>query len=288
MFENFFKALGFYSQKKEFIDTKDGLKKIYSHLADQTEIGVDTEFTWRKTYYPILSLIQISTNEKLVIIDCLKLKTDIMMLKNIFSDETTLKIFHSLRSDISVLNTSYDFVVRNIFDTQIAENLIADSKNQKSYKSLVMKYTKNRLSKSETNSNWEQRPLSDKQFHYAYEDIKYLIRIKSKQIKSLISKDLLLDFHELCEKEKNLGETSFIDLRLKRYKKKLKQISALEEKIFIWREKMAMKMNMPPNQVVLEKNLKILNQISIDKNFKECSWIIIDESVRTNFIENFS
>ncbi len=288
MFDNFFKVFGFYSLKKEFIDTKEGLNRINSYLADQTEIGVDTEFTWRKTYYPILSLIQISTNEKLIIIDCLKLKRDIIMLKNLFSNQSILKIFHSLRSDISVLSTSYDFEVRNIFDTQIAENLITHTKNQESYKSLVRKYTRNKLSKSETNSNWEQRPLSDKQFHYAYEDIKYLIRIKSKQIKSLLSKDLLSDFYELCEKEKNLGETSFINLRLKRYKKKLKQISLLEEKIFIWREKMAMRMNMPPNQVVQEKNLKHLNRISMDKNFKECNWIIIDESVRTNFIENFS
>ena len=36
-------------------------KKFLKELENQKIIGIDTEFDWRNTYFPILSLIQISS-----------------------------------------------------------------------------------------------------------------------------------------------------------------------------------------------------------------------------------
>ena len=67
---------------------------------------------------------------------------------------------------------------------------------QISYKNLVKKYILKDISKSETNSNWQKRPLTDKQIDYAAEDVRYLHTIMRIQEKRL-SKLKKLDFFTL-------------------------------------------------------------------------------------------
>ena len=85
-------------------------------------IAVDTEFIWRNTYFPSLSLIQISTHNKIFIFDMYQ-NNNLIELKKIFESNEIKKIFHSLRSDISVLKSALNVKVLNVFDTQIAESI---------------------------------------------------------------------------------------------------------------------------------------------------------------------
>ena len=74
-------------------------------------------------------------------------------------EKNVKKIFHSIRSDISVLKHCLNIQVNNVFDTQIAENIIEpDNINQISYKALIKKYYLREISKKETNSDWSKRP----------------------------------------------------------------------------------------------------------------------------------
>ena len=59
------KPFFYISKKSEFLKLEDELSKAKL-------IGVDCEFDWRRTYFPKLSTIQIVINEKLFLIDCLK------------------------------------------------------------------------------------------------------------------------------------------------------------------------------------------------------------------------
>ena len=61
-------------KNRTYIQNSSDIKLVSKNLSNEIEIGVDTEFTW-KTYFPILSLIQISTPNTLFILDCLSLKT---------------------------------------------------------------------------------------------------------------------------------------------------------------------------------------------------------------------
>ena len=45
-----------------FIDSYSKFDEILDELSSEEIIGIDTEFDWRNTYYPNLSLIQISLN----------------------------------------------------------------------------------------------------------------------------------------------------------------------------------------------------------------------------------
>ena len=62
-------------------------------------------------------------------------------MKILFERKNVKKIFHSIRSDISVLKHCLNIQVNNVFDTQIAENIIEpDNINQISYKALIKYY----------------------------------------------------------------------------------------------------------------------------------------------------
>ena len=73
-----------------------------------------------------------------------------------------LKIFHSVRSDATVLSKCLNCKCRNVFDIQIAEKLILKGEIQ-SYGKIVERYFGLKLDKTETNSNWLKRPLTENQ-----------------------------------------------------------------------------------------------------------------------------
>lgn len=277
----------FYQKEIEFISRFDSYKKALDEIKGEKIISIDTEFDWRDTYFPNLSLIQIGISSKVYIIDFLNLE-NINELKEILNNPISIKIFHSLRGDISVMSLSNQIRVENVVDTQIAEDFLTESKNtQIAYKDLVKKYLNVNIDKTETNSNWLKRPLSKNQISYAADDVLFLEKILLKQIKLLKRKNLYDAFIEKCKKEKALAETDFTTLRLRRFLKKNKNISNIEKKIFIWREEKAKLQNVPPNKIFKERNFKLLKKILLEKKFNECQWIIPDSEDRKSFLSEF-
>ena len=120
---------------------------------------------------------------------------------------------------------------KNIFDVQLAENILSSEKNAISYKNLVRRYFYKSISKEETNSDWNRRPLKKTQISYASEDVRYLIQIKNSQKKKLISKGLFQKFNIELNKELSVAETDFGVLRYERYKKR-KRIFLKKKRIY--------------------------------------------------------
>ena len=251
------KKLGFNLKNKKTIflvesgEDQDFVKDI---LEEEKYIGIDTEFNWRNTYFPALSLLQISTSSKILLIDCLKFKK-LGFLKKILEDKAKTIIMHSSRSDTTVLNTNLKIKLNNCFDIQIAEKFI-NGGEIKSYGFIVAKYFGYELDKSETNSNWLKRPLTDKQLEYAADDVNFLIPIYKKQLKDL--KKLKKEQEALTEfkKETMLGNQELYISRLK----KLKKASKEERDIFLWREKHASEKNLPPSYIFADKFLKTITK----------------------------
>ncbi len=275
----------FIKKKLIYIDSLYSLQKEFSDKITEKIIAVDTEFTWRDTYFPRLNLIQIGTKNRIIVIDSQKIE-DLSILKKILNSSEITKIFHSSRGDISVLFNCLNIKINNIFDTQLAYSLIHHDTQQISYKDLVSKYFYKNLSKSQTNSDWEKRPLSKEQILYASEDVRYLNDIFKIQTKILRNKCLQDKFEQACEAEKVLAETNFSISRLKRLKKN-KKISPLEEQIFLWREEKALELDIPPNKIFKEKDLKKLKTVITENKVKESLWIIKDENLRKQFLEKF-
>ena len=142
------------------------------------------------------------------------------------------------------------------------------------------------LKKSETNSNWLKRPLTENQLNYAFDDVRHLIDIFKIQKKKLKNKNLFSIASELSNEEAALGNKSLIELRLKRQEKKF---SKKIREIFIWREENAEARNIPPAYIFKDKYLKQLSDIkSNDLNAKKKVMRIIgDTSLTKKFISTF-
>lgn len=247
---SFLKKYFFFLNKKKkihLIDTDKKLQEILQELINEDCLGIDTEFDWRNTYYPKLSLIQIATKSSVYLLDCLAIK-EFEELKKILLN-TNLLIFHSVRSDATVLSTALKIKVKNVFDIQIAEKIISNKQNQK-YGNIVGKYFFIKLQKSETNSNWLKRPFTKKQIDYAADDVEYLISIFKKQRKIL--KNKLKKVLVESKIEASLGNQELFVSRFA----KLKKANELERKIFMWREKTASVKNIPPSFIINNKGLK--------------------------------
>ena len=247
------KKLGFNLKNKKtifLIESGEDQDFVKETLEEEKYIGIDTEFNWRNTYFPELSLLQISTSSKILLIDCLKCKK-LGFLNNILEDKAKKIIMHSSRSDTTVLNTNLKIKLNNCFDIQIAEKFI-NGGEIKNYGFIVAKYFGYELDKSETNSNWLKRPLTNKQLEYAADDVNFLIPIYKKQLKELKKlkkeKEVISEF----KKESLLGNQDLYISRLK----KLKKASKEEKDIFLWREKRASEKNLPPSYIFEDKFLK--------------------------------
>ena len=173
----------FFNHEIIYVDSFKKLVEVTDFLKFEGSIALDTEFTWKSTYYPSLDLIQIAANNKIFIIDSLKIE-DLMPLAPILESKKIKKIFHSMKGDLSALKTKFNINFSNIRDTQIAEFILENNSNlQISYKGLVSKYFLINLPKTETNSNWSKRPLEQKQINYASDDVKFLKKfVKIKKI----------------------------------------------------------------------------------------------------------
>jgi len=102
------------------ITTKNFLEES---LQKENLIAIDTEFDWRNTYYPILSMIQISTYDHIFLLDYLKWK-DLDFLKRYLEKENKKIIFHSSRSDTTVLSSNINLKIKNSYDIQIGEKFL--------------------------------------------------------------------------------------------------------------------------------------------------------------------
>ena len=247
------KKINFFLKKKKeiyLIESIDDKAFVEDSLLNEKLIGIDTEFNWRKTYFPELSLLQISTESQILLIDYLKFKS-LSFLKKILESNQRLIIAHSSRSDATVLSTNLKIKLKNTFDIQLAEKEI-NGGFIKNYGSIVSTYSGYELDKSETNSNWLKRPLKGKQLEYAANDVNFLIPIYKKQIKKLKKRDKVKKVMLDSRKEVEKGNQELHISRLK----KLKRASNDERDIFIWRERQASIKNLPPSFIFEDKFLK--------------------------------
>ena len=276
-----------FSRKKSifFVNSFENQENFLKKLQNQKIIGIDTEFDWRNTYFPILSLIQISTVSDIFLVDSMDFKNE-KFLKKIFEDKSILKIFHSARSDSTVLSNCKNIQINNIYDIQQAEKFITKGEIT-SYAKLVEKYLSIKIDKSETNSNWLKRPLSEKQLKYAAEDVEYLMDIYFEQISFLSSNDLS-EILKNSEREAFLGNQN---LGIARLNKRKKNLSKKGQEIFLWREEIAQRENIPPNFIFDEKNIKFLLKLSGLKNNdlrKKIVRVFSDSKILEEFLAKFN
>ena len=164
--------------KAELIESSEQMEELLARLEGETLIAVDTEFFRETTYYPQLALVQIATDSIVACIDPLAFDAK-PALETLLLDENITKIFHSCSQDLEVLFYYLGQIPTSIYDTQIANALLSEHQ-QIGYAKLVEAELGVQLDKSQTRTNWLQRPLSKEQLQYAGDDVLYLYQLQHK------------------------------------------------------------------------------------------------------------
>lgn len=144
---------------------------------------LDTEFIGEKRYNTLLCLIQVATEHGIYVFDTLKCDA-IQPLLELLAREDIVKITHAGENDYRLLHSLYGTRPKNVFDTQVAAGFIG-YKYPVSFRYLLEEELRVRLNKSQTVTDWEQRPVKPKQMNYAIEDVIYLYELREKMLGKL-------------------------------------------------------------------------------------------------------
>lgn len=257
-----------------YISSDSELRRLIEIIKETRLIAVDTEFTRRTTYYPILSIIQISLKNAKgqrhsFIIDCLA-GLDLSDVFMIIADPQITKIFHSSAQDLQIFHQQLnDQFPSNVVDTQVMANFCGLGFNI-GYSNLVQKLFQITLNKDQQNSDWHARPLNQKQIHYAFLDVVFLEEIHEKFLEILSERGRIEWFYEemksfvektLLQSDENL--TKKFSFR----NKKAKDIARITD-LVLWRERWARKIDVPRQHLLKDEVIeKIVYRQSLDFNF---------------------
>jgi ribonuclease D len=165
-------------------------------LSNEEFVALDTEFMRTNTFYAKIGLLQLASSEAIYLVDPLPILDWSGFNQLLTSGEVTI-VVHSASEDLNLLLTHCGVVPVKLFDTQIAAAFLGLGFSL-SYQALVENQLDIRIEKEETRSDWLQRPLSDKQLHYAANDVLYLLEIAANLTLHLQGKDRLDWFLDEC------------------------------------------------------------------------------------------
>ena len=171
--------------------------ELCHELADCHALAIDTEFFRERTFYPIPALLQIADEQTIYLVDVLTC-TEHQGFFDILANEHTTILLHSCTEDIEVFRKLGCGPIRRLFDTQIAAQWLRMGLSL-SLQNLVKHYTGIELEKGHARTNWLKRPLSEAQYLYAADDVRYLIDIYETQFEQLKQQNRLAEMLEDCE-----------------------------------------------------------------------------------------
>ncbi|MEP4806485.1 MAG: ribonuclease D, partial [Hyphomicrobiales bacterium] len=149
------------------------LAELCERLAKHPFVTVDTEFLRESTYWPILCLIQVASDDEAVLIDPQAEGLDLAPFFKLMADENVVKVFHSARQDLEIILKLGEIIPKPLFDTQVAA-MVCGYGDSISYDNLVQRICNVQIDKSSRFTDWSRRPLTEKQQSYALADVTYL------------------------------------------------------------------------------------------------------------------
>lgn len=240
-----------------YIDSQDQLVAFVERAKTSSVLAIDTEFLREKTYYAKLCLIQMATDDEVVIVDPFFV-TDLTVLAVLMEDEGITKLFHAGSQDLEIIYREVGVLPKPIFDTQVAATLLGHVQ-QIGYANLVHSECGVTLKKMDSFTDWSQRPLTDSQIEYAADDVIYLPRVHKNMVKELKKKRrigwLKDDFDELSNPENYQHDTRDRFRRLKRVGALNRQQLSAARELAAWREETAQKRNLPRKWVLTDEQI---------------------------------
>ena len=155
------------------ITTTEELEAACLRLARHSFVAVDTEFLRETTFWPILCVVQVASDDEAMAIDALAEGLDLQPLLRLMANEDVVKVFHAARQDLEIFWKLAGVLPTPLFDTQVAA-MVCGYGDQVSYSELVQSISRVAIDKSSRFTDWARRPLADAQIEYAIGDVTHL------------------------------------------------------------------------------------------------------------------
>ncbi len=253
-----------------WIENNADFAGLCREAAQHSSIALDTEFIWSSTFYPRLALIQLSWGRaNCALIDPLAV-SNTTPLAALLENPKVLKILHEAPSDLPILRRwCGEALPVSIFDTRLAAAFCGLGLGC-SLNKLLTELLQVTLDKSETRSDWLQRPLSDRQLQYAAEDVILLPELAillQGRINDLGNRDWFEeemkgfsrpDFYQQDEPEnfwRRIGGSGNFDPR---------RLAILRE-LAAWRETTARELDIPRPRILKDDQLLAITNLQPEK-----------------------
>ncbi len=154
-------------------------------------------------YLSEIRLLQIGLSDCVYVIDCWACP-NVVIFADLMRSEEVLKIGHNFKFDMKQMRRQWGFKFRRIYDTMLASQLLSNGiKAHKEHKlgTVVERYLKLFIDKSEQTSDWGAEILSEEQIRYAAMDVAILRPLTLRQLKLMRDSRTDLDLLEVSKIE---------------------------------------------------------------------------------------
>ena len=239
------------------ITDTDALAGLCSRLATSEFVTVDTEFIRDKTYWPILCLVQLAGEDEFAAVDTLAEGIDLTPMLDLMRDRSVLKVFHAARQDFEIFYRLMGMVPQLVFDTQVSA-MVCGFGDQVGYETIVAKLARQSIDKTMRFTDWQRRPLSDKQLDYALADVTHL-RVVYQKLREMLEQNGRAEW--VAEEMQTLTGDELYQFdprqswrRVKSRNPKPRFLAILRE-VTAWRETEAQTRDVPRNRIVRDDAL---------------------------------
>jgi ribonuclease D len=238
---------------EQIVTQSKDLEECCTYLSGCERLGLDTEFVGEDSYHPHLCLVQVATEDRLILIDPLTTGPLTEFWKLII-DPARLVVVHAGREEVRLCRLWAGQAPGNLFDLQIAAGLVGLA-YPLGHGTLVNQLLGVSLAKGETLTEWRDRPLTRSQIQYAFDDVRYLLplwtRLSAKLTELGRSDWSIEEFARLTGQldSENAEEESEKWRRLRGLGSLDRRRLAIVRALFAWREETAAQTNRPTRAI---------------------------------------
>lgn len=267
------------------VTTANQLNEVCEEIDSSGRFALDMEFIPERTYNPQLCLIQIATESGVHIVDPLRI-LDLQPFWHRVADEGIQVILHAAEQDLELAYHSSGLVPKNVMDTQIAAGF-AGFGYPVGYGKLLNQLLGVSISKTESFTDWMNRPLTESQTRYALDDVCHLLPMFDR-LSDLLEKTGRLQWVQeecmrYCSMDYYVRDRSLDYLRVKGASGLSRRALAVLRELCGFRDQEALRLNKPPRSV-LSDNILIELSRRPPQHFEDIQRI---RGVRIDQVKNY-
>ena len=237
-----------------YIDSDEKINEMLSLFGGKDRIAVDFEGEFNLHIYgEHLCLIQVFDGSSFFIIDPRAAGVTVKGLEAFFSSSVR-KLWFDCQSDASLVYKAYGLKIENIYDVRVLAETLGFHGNLKALETEYLGIDNGLNKKKNQQANWLKRPIPDEQIEYALEDVAHLAELEDVLVPLIKERNLEKQVISAMKKATAVKKPLPGWTRLGGWKRLSREEKVYAKHIFIARDKIARRFNVPAARV-MDKHL---------------------------------